>query len=163
MRRCVRSRNLKNEEAMTRVGPQRHRKQKKKLLCGCKHNSKDEHTSQIREARRIRFIYLYLLIYSIWFIYLFIHSFITSFCRCHLTLLGQCTPGHYGSLAKIRISVVAMIHSLAQYTVSNVSELPTSAWLCCAHCWLAADLLSWTGGWSGRRMAPRVLRSWFWC
>jgi len=29
MRRCVWSRNLKNEEAMARVGPQRHRKQNK--------------------------------------------------------------------------------------------------------------------------------------
>ena len=29
MRRCMWSRNLKNEEAMARVGPQRHRKQKK--------------------------------------------------------------------------------------------------------------------------------------
>ena len=28
MRRCVWSRNLKNEEAMARAGPQRHRKQK---------------------------------------------------------------------------------------------------------------------------------------
>jgi len=31
MRRCVRSRDLKNEEAMARVGPQRHRKQN---ICG---------------------------------------------------------------------------------------------------------------------------------
>ena len=30
MRRCVWSRNLKNEEAMARVGPQRHRREKKK-------------------------------------------------------------------------------------------------------------------------------------
>jgi len=29
MRRCVWSRNLKNEEAMARVGPQRHRGEKK--------------------------------------------------------------------------------------------------------------------------------------
>ena len=28
MRRCVWSRNLKNEEAMVRVGPQRHREKK---------------------------------------------------------------------------------------------------------------------------------------
>ena len=35
MRRCVWSRNLKNEEAMARVGPQRHRK-KKKNLCSAK-------------------------------------------------------------------------------------------------------------------------------
>jgi len=28
MRRCVWSRNLKNEEAMARVGPQRHREEK---------------------------------------------------------------------------------------------------------------------------------------
>jgi len=32
MRRCVWSRNLKNKEAMARVGPQRHRKQNK-ILC----------------------------------------------------------------------------------------------------------------------------------
>jgi len=30
MRRCVRSRNLKNEEVMARVGPQRHKKKKLK-------------------------------------------------------------------------------------------------------------------------------------
>jgi hypothetical protein len=30
MRRCVRSRNHKNDEAMARVGPQRHRKKKQK-------------------------------------------------------------------------------------------------------------------------------------
>ena len=32
MRRCVWSRNLMNEEAMARVGPQRHKKYKKKVL-----------------------------------------------------------------------------------------------------------------------------------
>jgi len=31
MRRCVWSRNLKNEEAMDRIGPQRHRKQTIKI------------------------------------------------------------------------------------------------------------------------------------
>jgi hypothetical protein len=33
VRRCVWSRNLKNEEAMTRVGSQRHSKKKGSLLC----------------------------------------------------------------------------------------------------------------------------------
>jgi hypothetical protein len=33
VRRCVWSRNLKNEEAMTRVGSQRHSQKKKKILC----------------------------------------------------------------------------------------------------------------------------------
>jgi len=87
MRRCVRSRNLKNEEALGRVGPQDHRKGGgggwgwEDSCVVVKRNSKDEYTSQIHETRRIRFIYLYLLIHSIRFIYLFIHSFTHSLIR----------------------------------------------------------------------------------
>jgi len=33
MRRCVWPRNLKNEEAMARIGPQRHSKKKKEECC----------------------------------------------------------------------------------------------------------------------------------
>ena len=33
MSRCVWSRNLKNEEAVARVGPQRHKKKKKQNIC----------------------------------------------------------------------------------------------------------------------------------
>jgi hypothetical protein len=55
---------------------------------------------------------------------------------------------------------------LLQFIWSNVTELPTSAWLCSVHCSLAAELLSWTRGWDGRRMAPHpqnVFRSKCWC